>query len=276
MTGARLAQLRRVWKIDCRLRCAGLRAGAYLTWFYRARLADRLPGLFPAGSVEFVFGDPMGERRVARARIRIDGGMGDVAVVAGLLGDREYWDPALFPTGRLLDLGANIGLAALWFSVVSPGVELACVEPDPRNLRLLHENLAQNNLRARVFACAAYTEAGEAELGVNAHTGVSSLMSTGLHGHVHAIRVPTCTVSGLLDELGWDSVDLVKMDLEGAEADIFRSCQAWIHRVGRIVLEIHPTTSPEQIEAMVGPFGFQVRRIGYGIEPTYVVERVSQ
>jgi FkbM family methyltransferase len=218
----------------------------------------------------------MAGKCTANALIRVDGVGGDLAIIAGLLGDREYWDQTLLPVRRLLDLGANIGLASLWFSVISPGVQTACVEPDPRNIQLLEANLSRNNLHASIFACAVDACSGQVEFGLNSHTGCSSLTSTGLHKHYQTVPVQVRTVSEILDELGWDTVDLIKMDVEGAEHTILESCSEWIERVGRIVLEIHPTTTPEAIAGMMHPFGFVIRRIGYGIEPTFILERAEK
>lgn len=278
MMNKRLDQLRRVWKADQKLRRAGLPRGRYLRWFYNFRLASRFPKIFPTHTVAVQLSDKEVERR-ASALIRINGGGGDVTVFSGLMGDREYWDAKLFPVRRLLDLGSNIGLAALWFSLFSPDMELACVEADPRNLSLLSENLGRNNLQARIFPCAVGAQEGLAELSFNENTGLSTLTSTGLtdiYGHRESVKVNIKTVESILDELGWESVDVVKMDIEGAELEIFRSCAQWIARVERFVLEIHSNTSPEEIAGLVRPFGFVVRRIGFGVEPTFVIEKAKQ
>jgi FkbM family methyltransferase len=274
MMNKRLDQLRRVWATDQKMQRAGLPGGHYLRWFYKYRLASRFPKIFSTQRVAVQLSDREAARK-ASALIRINGGGGDLTVFSGLIGDREYWDSTLFPIGRLLDLGSNIGLAALWFSLFSPNMELACVEADPRNISLLTENLSRNNLQARIFACAVGAVEGEAELGINDHMAVSSLISTGLHGHKESVRVNVRTVESILDELGWESVDVVKMDIEGAELEIFRSCASWIERVERFVLEIHPNTSAEEIEALVRPFGRVVRRIGFGVEPTFIIEKAK-
>ncbi len=273
--GQRLDQLKRVWKFDKKLRKVGIRTGAYVTMFYRCRVMSHLPWLLSTRTTNLRFTDGLGGSKSACVKIRIDQGGGDVSILAGLLGDLEYWDPVLLPARRFLDLGANIGLTAVWVSLASPGIELACVEPDPRNIPLLKENLALNGLQSRVFACAVDATAGEAQLGIGSHTACSSLTATRLHANPDAVTVPVLTVPDILDQLNWDWVDLVKMDIEGAERNLLKSCASWIGRVGRIVLEIHPVTSAEEIEAFLRPVNFILRRIPHATDPTYLIERAA-
>jgi hypothetical protein len=40
-----------------------------------------------------------------------------------------------------------------------------------------------------------------------------------------------------------------------------------------MVLEIHPNTSPNEIGDFLSPFGFRLKRIGYGAEPVYFARR---
>jgi len=65
--------------------------------------------------------------------------------------EHEYYNAQIMPPATILDLGANIGLATVYFHRLFPAADLACVERFPQNLSILHENLALNNVRASVF-----------------------------------------------------------------------------------------------------------------------------
>jgi predicted O-methyltransferase YrrM len=51
-------------------------------------------------------------------------------------------------TAVVVDAGANIGLASLWFANQYPKAKIVCIEPDPENFRILKENLAASDLRS--------------------------------------------------------------------------------------------------------------------------------
>ena len=53
------------------------------------------------------------------------------------------------------------------------------------------------------------------------------------------------SVSGVMRQMGWDRIDLLKMDIEGAEREVFGpGAQEWIHKVGVLVVELHEGFSP--------------------------------
>ena len=53
-------------------------------------------------------------------------------------------------------------------------------------------------------------------------------------------KVPAVTVDSLIEELGVDEVDYVKMDIEGAEKEVLANAGSWLPRVRSIKVEVHP------------------------------------
>jgi hypothetical protein len=79
----------------------------------------------------------------------------------------------------------------------------------------------------------------------------------------------------ILQRLGWRAVDLLKVDIEGAEESLFSESPHWLSMIGAIVLEIHPNTTPERIQAFLAPYGFHLRRQCYGREPVFFADKHS-
>jgi len=128
------------------------------------------------------------------------------------------------PGGTFVDVGANVGV----FTVpaarqVGPTGRVLAVEASPRVFRYLEHNLRQNavgNVAAR--ACAAHDHDAESVAFWDApadHFGMGSLAP---QFHADPGGVPSRTLDGLLAEVGWDRVDLMKVDVEGFEAQVFR------------------------------------------------------
>lgn len=194
----------------------------------------------------------------------------------GILVDKEYSClPLSFEPKYILDLGSNIGLGLIALHDRYPQAELAGVEADPRNFQLLLRNLADNHLNFPLIAAAVSGEPGIVGLRIGENSTCSTLIDGSMihSSHAASIDVPCLTMPQILEHLGWPSVDLLKVDIEGAEENLFSGSPQWLHRVQAIVLEIHPNTSPERIQSFLGPYGFRLRRQSFGREPVFFADR---
>lgn len=194
----------------------------------------------------------------------------------GIWVDKEYSDlPLGFEPKRVLDLGANIGLGLLALHDQYPHAELAGVEADPRNFPLLLQNLADNSMALPLLAAAISGEAGILSLRIGEDSTCSTLIESDLihPSNTGTLDVPCLTMSQVLERLNWPSVDLLKVDIEGAEESLFSHENQWLQNVQAIVMEIHPNTTPEKIQNLLAPFGFRLRRQSFGTEPVFFADR---
>jgi FkbM family methyltransferase len=153
----------------------------------------------------------------------------------------------LRPGHTFVDVGANWGYFALIGAErVGPAGRVLALEPDARMYDLLRANLERNRLHwALPLPAAAAEGAGTARLAVwpdgTGNRGVSSLELDGT-----GVEVQTVALDSLLDEHGLDRVDLVKIDVEGAEARVLRGMTDGLSRgrYRRILLELHPGIVP--------------------------------
>jgi len=257
---------RQVWREDRELARVGPGRGSLLLLHYRGRLEARL-GLVPK-VVLLVF------RHFSRL-LEIHLSSSYLGAFKGVFLDAEYDCGALFenPPRRILDLGANIGMGSLSLACQFADAAFVCVEPDPRNLDLLERNLRLNRLNAVVVAAAVGAETGKLHLRFDADPTCSALETSPMHELSEMVAVEVMTVPDLLAINGWESVDLVKIDIEGSEDLLLSNENAWLEKVGAIVLEIHPNTTPEAIASYLEPYGFHLVRIGHGREPVYFASR---
>jgi FkbM family methyltransferase len=159
----------------------------------------------------------------------------------------------LRPGMSFVDVGANWGYFTLLAAhIVGTGGRVISLEPDPRLFDVLKENLARNELRhVTALQVAAANErgtltlAGYDERGEN--WGLSKLVAQP-DSKANTFAVTACSLDMLLDDLGIDGVDLLKMDIEGAEALAVEGMRAGLarHRYRRILLEVHPAILAEQ------------------------------
>lgn len=186
---------------------------------------------------------------------------GELEVMRDILLDEEYGVEEI-PTPRvILDVGANIGLAALYFRARFPDAEIVAVEPDPQTFAKLEQNVG-GDARIRAVNAAAAAERGELELFQPAGYSIaSSLKRSGDAEHDSHVRVRAETLDGLCTELGLERIGLMKLDVEGAELEALRGF-ARRDAVSVILGEAHPQLLGDQLDEFFSLLsGFEVRRL---------------
>ena len=152
-----------------------------------------------------------------------------LAQVMEIIAEDCYGVQRLSPRPRVIDGGANIGMFCLWVLWKRPEARIVAVEPDERNLGYLERNLGRFlETHVQLLRAALGRTRGETILG-----GITSdSMRTGVS---NGVRVPTLALADLLDE----DVDLLKLDIEGAEEDVLAAAGGSLRRVRRVVVEAH-------------------------------------
>lgn len=137
---------------------------------------------------------------------------------------REYDCAELAGARTLVDVGANIGLFTLFGLMRSPNAKVFCVEANPTTFSILSRNLQRNqlsNVTARLFA-AASVEGSVAIYEAPESSGGASLFP-GEHLREAAVRVQARSLAAFLIENECLSIDVMKIDIEGAEYDVLLS-----------------------------------------------------
>lgn len=169
-------------------------------------------------------------------------GTADVATFEEVFVAREYDLPFCNFTPRdIVDLGANIGYASVYFAARWPTANVLSVEPDEQNAQLLEQNTRRwpriTRLQAAVWPHPARVSVANPGDASNAYQMCEAPASA--EGGVAAYTVPQ-----LMDTLGCEQLDLLKMDVEGAEREILRGAPDWLDRVSVLVIELHDRLAP--------------------------------
>jgi FkbM family methyltransferase len=145
--------------------------------------------------------------------------------------------PNFSPT-TIVDAGAHIGMASIGFAHAYPAARIVALEPEPANFNALVRNVSSYSNIVPIQA-ALWKEDGVVSLGQStAHPkGAFQIVENG------PTRVRAVTVRSLMRETGIPYIDLLKVDIEGAEKEVFESCD-WIERVRVIAIELHDRITP--------------------------------
>jgi FkbM family methyltransferase len=152
----------------------------------------------------------------------------------------KSYDPGIpdFTPNTIVDVGAHIGMASILFALRYPTARIIAIEPEPSNFEALVRNTAPYKTITPIQA-ALWREDGEVSLGAsNAHVkGAFQVVANGPQ------RVRAITIDTLMREAGIRSIDFLKVDIEGAEIEVFESCP-WITNVRVIAIELHDRVRP--------------------------------
>jgi FkbM family methyltransferase len=195
--------------------------------------------------------------------------------------DRRCYAPPGFElraTDTVVDIGANLGLFALW--AAPQAAHIISVEPAPRAIECLKLNIERNRVQnVTVVEKAVARNGGVLEMVT--HPGWEGLSHTVGQPQPFFIRlltsgvrkrneeqdgerfsVPKVSLPRLLDDCGLSRVNYLKIDCEGGEYEILRSMGAahW-QRIDKVVMEFHDFVSSNrhrELVAILRNNGFEV------------------
>jgi len=150
--------------------------------------------------------------------------------------DYEEYAPLMvegFNPKIILDLGAYIGLSALYFRIHFPDALIICVEPSPENFAVLKKNIAPHDnicpIKAGVWG--ENTALGIYEV-FDGHWGTR--VTAEKHG-----AVKSATINEIVEVFNLPRIDLLKVDIEGSERSVFTHNTEWIDLVDCCAVELH-------------------------------------
>jgi FkbM family methyltransferase len=163
------------------------------------------------------------------------------------------------PDATIVDLGANIGVTSVYFASLYPASRIVAVEPDPDNADLLARNAAGLIAAGRLSIVRAFAAATDGHAGIDRSDQSWGFKKTDLasaSGDATA-TIPCVSMATLLDRHPVGTIDLLKVDIEGSEAELFADCAAWIHRVRNLIIEVHAPYTPALLHQHLRAAGWE-------------------
>lgn len=142
----------------------------------------------------------------------------------------------------IIDAGAYIGDTSAYFLSRFPEAHVIALEPNPESYDLAIRNLAPYGERVKLIQAALWNEVSD--LKISGEQMGAALANEG-------IEIKSVTIPSLMGKFGLEFIDVLKLDIEGAEIDVLLNAkQDWLDKVGLIMLETHG----KKIEEMLIPF----------------------
>jgi FkbM family methyltransferase len=194
------------------------------------------------GYPECVIATPAEVRHPLFLRLRTS----DAKVYRDIFLGREYDYPISFSPRTIVDAGANCGITTVFYANRYPEATVVAVEPEASNYMALVRN-TRSYPNVITVQAALWKEDGQVEIfagdeGFSGWPRMKSWGKWGFHGRegsgCRAVTLPT-----LMREVGIETVDILKVDVEGAEREIF-SESAGLDYVKLLAIELHDRSYP--------------------------------
>jgi FkbM family methyltransferase len=162
-----------------------------------------------------------------------------------------------FSPKTIIDGGSNIGYASVFYAHKYPQAEVLAIEPDSSNFKMVEKNTLNypniKRLQSAIWGKSTYLKIKNLQTEKWAFEVIETTKNE--EGAFEAF-----SIQDLIDKMGWDSVDFLKLDIEGSEMSVFNSgYESWLPKVKLLIIELHERMQPgctEVFEKAIGQYNF--------------------
>lgn len=180
-------------------------------------------------------------------------GTEDVSSVLNNIFREEYGQVSNDLAPRLIiDAGAYIGDTSAYFMSRFRAAQVIALEPNTESFQLASENLRPYGARVELLNVALCRDEGTVKIAGH---------STGAGVSESGFEVQAVSMQSLMRERGLDSVDILKMDIEGSELEVLKNSSDWLPKIKLLLLETHGTEIESAVLPVLARAGFLIRRV---------------
>ena len=166
----------------------------------------------------------------------------DIPVFKQIFMDGEYDIHINFEPKIIIDLGANIGLATAFFNNRFPKSRIIALEPDKNNFNQLLKNISSDKIKALNLAIWSKNE--DLQLIKNKKHNDWGIQVKSISDVNYQSSVKGITMEELISLEKIKSIDILKIDIEGAEEELFKGDIHWLEIVKVLIIELHDSFIP--------------------------------
>jgi FkbM family methyltransferase len=130
----------------------------------------------------------------------------------------------------IFDCGANVGTSCLYFKKIFPNAKLKAFEADPEIAKILLLNL-RDVKDVQVINKAIWINNNGIEISLEGADAAS------MYGNKNKVKVDSVRLKDLIETE--EKIDMLKIDIEGAEVDVIKDCKESLGKVENIFIEFH-------------------------------------
>ena len=182
-----------------------------------------------------------------RYPIKLRANTSDFAVLDQIFVYEDYKFPIDFEPQLIIDGGAYGGYSSVFFANRFPKAKIIAIEPEASNFKLLKENTRNYKnidlINAGIWNKPAYLRIKDIGLG---HWGFMVEEVT----DSEEFSFKAVTIGKILKRSGYKEIDILKLDIEGSEKEVFSNdYEDWLSKVNILIIELHDRMKPGCSEA---------------------------
>lgn len=155
---------------------------------------------------------------------------------------KSYAFPVVTSPSVIIDAGSNIGLSSIFFSRRFPGANIYSIEPETSNFEALKRNIECLSNITAIHTALWHKDAMLTIRDRNEHQWAFTVEECEAS---HPETFPAISVTSLMKKYGIEHIDLLKMDIEGSERELFsENYEYWLSRTKLLVVEVHDWMKP--------------------------------
>jgi FkbM family methyltransferase len=158
----------------------------------------------------------------------------------------------------IIDAGGNIGCTTIFLKSYFPKAKIITIEPDLKNFENLRSNIQSNQLTVDCLPFALWHESTKVSLTKEHLDKRDWSIKVSTDGY---ISTSTVTLAQVFQDLSCDKLDILKMDIEGAETNIFqndRELPILLSKTLIVAIEIHNDIGKQCIQEQLKNLGFKI------------------
>ncbi|TNE54340.1 MAG: FkbM family methyltransferase [Bacteroidetes bacterium] len=174
----------------------------------------------------------------------------------------------------ILDCGANVGVSVLYFKSIYPQAQIKAYEPDPAIFNYLQNNLEKNQITdVELHRKAVWIDENGVEFGSEGADGGSVFFNGNRQ------KLESISLKQVLEN--HEQIDLLKMDIEGAEVQVLDDCRTELHKVRFLFVEYHSWKGQKQeLDCLLNVlsengFRYQIESIGKSVSKPFGEHELS-
>jgi FkbM family methyltransferase len=186
--------------------------------------------------------------------------------IEGVIINSIYDGPHSLRRGAVVvDAGARIGtFAAKISAAIGEEGKVIAIEPEPRNIACLRKNIEANRLKnVTVIQKALWSQTGRLDMYLSGNAAAHSVYHDPFYSSTgNTIAVEADTLDSILSRLCIDSVDFIKMDIEGSEIEALTGMQKTLESTARLAIAAYHPVEGRLAHTIVAP---QLAQLGFNV-----------
>lgn len=153
--------------------------------------------------------------------------------------EQDYDFELDFQPKFIIDCGANIGLSSLFFQKKYPGAHIIAVEPEPSNFEMLLKNTKPYQ-NIECLNCGIWNKNVALKITEQSKGNDKWGFVVTETQEVTSDTINAITIAEIMKRFGEEKIDVLKMDIEGSELEVFSSnYEDWLPKTKIIMMELH-------------------------------------